>query len=767
MNNFFNKLNVACLNDHFDILGGGTVHSFKLIEYLKKYYNVDVYIPGQPKSKEWMDNFLKLNIDGLTFHQYAKGCGNKNDYLFLNISHWKAEETNAFKKFMLVFFPQFYFPVYDYNFIANSEYTKQKIIERWKQDETKIKVNYPPIMTDNFEVREKKNYILHVSRVTPPAPEADKGHRQMIQSFKEMVDSGLKNWEFHLVGQIQDNNYYEELVKMAQGYPIKFHTGISFNELKKLYSESSIYWHITGITKPDEPGAQEHFGMTTCESMASGCVPVVLATGGQPEIVKNGKNGFLINNLNELKEATNELIKSPSMLKDMSEEAIERSKYFDDKKIQQEFYNIIAKTNKVSIIIVCWNNSQFTKDCIERLYEVTPTGFELIIVNNASTDNTLEVLNKLKEKYPDIKIINSEENLGFAKGNNLGLKEVSGEYICFLNNDTLPQWGWLERMVDVMETKEDAGVVGGRLYFSEKNGKWLIQHAGVEFINGETEHIGRFKEDSMVRGVGIQEVEAVTGACMLVRKEFAKFDEEYIRGYYEDVDLCMEVRKAGKKVYINHEAKLIHYEGQSQNIVKQNDKKKFDEVAENNKKRFHKKWDEEMKNFTKVKEEFDLSGTNNDSKVEIGGGEKPLYPDYGQVDLRKLPNIKYNCDARLLPFASNSLSDICASYILQCFDKKNSEIALREWLRCLKHGGKLEIYVPDMDKISKKILTATDSDWFDYVYGSQTNVVDYYQSGYSFKSLDVLLSKIGFVRVTSLKPNKLHEESLGVEAFKP
>jgi hypothetical protein len=376
---------------------------------------------------------------------------------------------------MLVFFPQFFFPLYDYEFLANSKYTKKNIIQRWKQDAEKVHVVYPPIMTSQFEPKTKVNgNIVHVSRITPPVPEADKGHRQMINTFKEMVDEGLKGWTFHLVGQIQDQTYFEELYRMSQGYPILFHPGISFKELKDLYGESDIYWHMTGISLPDQPGAQEHFGMTTVEAMASGCVPVVLNTGGQPEIVIDGETGFLVDSLKELKARTLQLIKNQKLRKEMIIASIKRSKDFDEEVTRKTFYSVITKTNKVSIIMLCWNNSQFTKDCVNRLFEVTPEGFELILLDNASKDDTWKVLQDLKKKYPSIKIIRSETNLGFAKGNNLALKSAERDYICYLNNDIIPQWGWLERMIDVLEMNSKVGIVGARLYFNQDNGVWKV-----------------------------------------------------------------------------------------------------------------------------------------------------------------------------------------------------------------------------------------------------------------------------------------------------
>jgi len=770
MNDFFKRIKVGVLNDHYDLLGGGTVHSFKFIEYLKRYYDVEVNVPGTPKSKQWMQDFLHLDTDNLTFFPYVKGCGEKYDYLFLNVSHWRAEPTKAFKKYMLVFFPQFFFPLYDYEFLANSEYTKKNIIKRWKQDADKVHVVYPPIMTSQFTPTDKLNgNIVHVSRITPPVPEADKGHRQMIQTFKEMVDEGLKGWTFHLVGQIQDQNYFEELYRMTTGYPIVFHPGISFKELKELYGQSDIYWHMTGISLPQEPGAQEHFGMTTVEAMASGCIPIVLNTGGQLEIVIDGENGFLVDNLKELKIKTLQLIKNEKLRKQMIKTAIERSKNFDEEVTRNKFYSTLFKTNKVSIIMLCWNNAQYTKDCVQRLYEVTPEGFELILVDNASKDDTWKAIQDLQKKYPNIKAIHNEQNMGFAKGNNQGLKIAKGEYICYLNNDTIPQWGWLERMIDVLENNPKVGIVGARLYFNKDDkGAWKVQHAGVTFKGGEPEHIGRYQEDKEVRGIGIQEIEATTGACMLVRKKLARFNEDFIKGYYEDIDLCLRTRELGYKIVINHEARLIHFEGKSQDILKKEDKRKFDDITKQNQKLFRELWGQSKINeLPQVSMTPDLTGIQHEEKIEIGGGERPIHADYAQVDLKRLPHVKYNNDARILPFPSNTLTDICACYSLNCFSKTEAEVALREWFRCLKPGGRLELYVPDLTKISKDFIATRNEELLKEIYGNSDSELEGFKWGYSFETLDILLSKVNFVRVTLLKSISLHPNSLGVEAYKP
>jgi len=771
MNNFFGKIKTGVLNDHHDTLGGGTVHSFKLVEYLKRYYDVEVNTPPNAKPKEWYRDFLHLDLDGVKFLPYAKGCGDKYDFLFLNISHWRAEPTRAAKKFMLVFFPQFYFPVYDYEFLANSNYTKKNIEARWKQPSKRIHVLYPPIMTDNFNPLEKNSKtIMHVSRINKPVPEADKGHKQMITAFKQMVDDGLSDWTFHIVGQIQDQNYYQELRVMANGYPIVFNVGVDFKTLQTLYGHADIYWHMTGISMPNEVGAQEHFGMTTVESMSSGCVPVVLSTGGQPEIVQDGKNGFLVKDTDELKDKTLKLINNDKLRAKLSKAAIERSKDFDDSVVKKDFYSLVSKTDKVSIIMLAWNNSKYTRECIDRLYEVTPYGFELIVVNNGSTDDTVAVLKELSNKYEGIKVVNAGSNLGFSRGNNLGLKHATRDYICYLNNDTLPQWGWLERMIHTLETYPKAGIVGARLYFNKDDkGVFKVQHAGMKYDGKEFVHIGRYQEDKDVRGIGMQEVECTTGACMLMKKELAGFNEDFLRGYYEDTDLCLRTREKGYTIVVNHEAKLIHLEGTTLDLLKKKDKKEFDISTESHQKLFSNLWPiEKIRALPKISMVPDLSGTSHDQKVEVGGGANPTRPDYAQVDLKRFDHVRYNNDARVLPFPTNSLTDISSTYTLNCLPRNEAEVALKEWFRCLKPGGKLELYLPDVSKISKNLISdVSDDSAMQDVYGSADNELDMFKWGYTRKTIDMLLSKVGFVRVTYINGVPAHPNSFGVEAYKP
>ncbi|UCH81556.1 MAG: glycosyltransferase [Nitrospiraceae bacterium] len=215
----------------------------------------------------------------------------------------------------------------------------------------------------------------------------------------------------------------------------------------------------------------------------------------------------------------------------------------------------------VSIIIPVHNKIEFTIKCIENLARNTAyEPYEVIIIDNASSDGTREFLGSLEG---DVKIISNATNLGFAISNNQGAKKAKGEYLLFLNNDTIPQPGWLESMVKVMKIQQDVAVVGSKLIYPDNT----IQHAGVVFdISDSALHIAHLYKgfDRGRKEVNhIREMNAVTAACMLVKKNFfitvGMFDEGFLNGY-EDIDFCLRVREMGYKIIYTPESELYHYE---------------------------------------------------------------------------------------------------------------------------------------------------------------------------------------------------------------
>ncbi|MBU1261695.1 glycosyltransferase family 2 protein, partial [bacterium] len=205
----------------------------------------------------------------------------------------------------------------------------------------------------------------------------------------------------------------------------------------------------------------------------------------------------------------------------------------------------------VSIVILTHNKLELTKECIESIYEFTdPSTFELVIIDNASTDATPPYLSKISHQYKNIKGIYNDQNISFARGCNQGAGVAEGDYLLFLNNDTRVTPNWLDEILLVFKNEEKAGIVGSRLLYPDGR----LQHAGVVLTlwNGLPINIDVNVEGEVPRTLETRKVFAVTGACMLIRKNLffdcKGFDEEYVYGY-EDIDLCMKVREKGYNIF--------------------------------------------------------------------------------------------------------------------------------------------------------------------------------------------------------------------------
>lgn len=222
----------------------------------------------------------------------------------------------------------------------------------------------------------------------------------------------------------------------------------------------------------------------------------------------------------------------------------------------------VAPTYECSVIIPVWNRYELTRQCVEALARTTNgVSWELVVIDNHSTDDTASFLSGLGG---DVQIITNQENFGFAKACNQGAQAARGKYLVFLNNDTIPQQGWLKPLVSEVEEHSEVGIVGSKLLFPDGS----IQHAGVVFMRSllRPYHIYR-SASSADSGVNQRrEFQAVTAACMLIRRELFEeaqgFDESFVNGL-EDVDLCLKVREKGYHVIYQPRSVVYHLESQT------------------------------------------------------------------------------------------------------------------------------------------------------------------------------------------------------------
>ncbi len=217
-----------------------------------------------------------------------------------------------------------------------------------------------------------------------------------------------------------------------------------------------------------------------------------------------------------------------------------------------------------SIVIVCFGQRAMTERCLESLDRCLGSSLgaeiELVLVDNASPDDTLELLDAWEDRATVLRL---PENRNFAGGCNAGAQAATGQAVVFLNNDTVVEPGVLEELA---ATALEPGVAaaGPRLLYA--NG--TVQHAGVVMVRaGRTVspfHIFHHQDGQLPAVRAVFELDCVTGACLAVRRDvflsIGEFDEAYRNGY-EDVDLCLRLRTAGHRIVYRGDLSLLHDEG--------------------------------------------------------------------------------------------------------------------------------------------------------------------------------------------------------------
>jgi GT2 family glycosyltransferase len=209
-----------------------------------------------------------------------------------------------------------------------------------------------------------------------------------------------------------------------------------------------------------------------------------------------------------------------------------------------------------SIIIPTYKNLGLTKKCLDAVKKNTQGDYEVIVVDDNSSDGTAKYL----QTQDSVKVIINTKNLGFAKNCNSGARESVGDILVFLNNDTEVHAGWLEAIERAFEKDDRVGAVGVKLLFPDGT----IQHAGVVISPDKTPRHIYYKAAEGIGAVNkAREFQAVTAACIAIRRdvftEVGGFDEEYRNGL-EDVDLCLKIGKLGYKIIYTPEAVVTHHE---------------------------------------------------------------------------------------------------------------------------------------------------------------------------------------------------------------
>jgi GT2 family glycosyltransferase len=226
---------------------------------------------------------------------------------------------------------------------------------------------------------------------------------------------------------------------------------------------------------------------------------------------------------------------------------------------------------KVSIIIVNYNTKALLKQCLQSVFEKTQDiEFEVIVVDNASHDGSPQMV---REEFPNVMLIESPENLGFGRANNLGAQYAKGEYLFLLNSDTILLNNAVKILAEFLDNNPKAGICGGNLF--DENKKPTLSFALLpEFsIIGEFLHfLLVLRNNKIIMYFNTKThpipVKCIVGADFMVRnnvfKEVGGFDKDFVM-YYEEIELTYRIKKLGYTSFNIPQAQIIHIGGKSSN----------------------------------------------------------------------------------------------------------------------------------------------------------------------------------------------------------
>lgn len=263
----------------------------------------------------------------------------------------------------------------------------------------------------------------------------------------------------------------------------------------------------------------------------------------------------------------------------------------------------------VSIIIPVYNKWQYTYNCLKSILENTENiSYEVIIADDCSTDPTGAMLKKIE----GIKAIKNEHNLGYLKNCNNAVKFAHGQYVLYLNNDTYVMKGWLESLLEPAIKNDNVGIVGPNLLSTDGR---LLENGWIIRVDGGGEPVGRGDDPEKYEYNYLKEVDCVTGACLLIKKEIfmnaGLFDEQFSPAYCEEFDLAFTMRKMGYNVVVQPRAKVVHYN----NFSYGKDTRKRLLVI--NQQKFMDRWSRVLKNRPALYQDYFLARDNISGKKVI------------------------------------------------------------------------------------------------------------------------------------------------------
>jgi hypothetical protein len=229
----------------------------------------------------------------------------------------------------------------------------------------------------------------------------------------------------------------------------------------------------------------------------------------------------------------------------------------------------------VSVIIVSYNTKELTLQCLSSVFEQNHVAYEVIVVDNASIDNSAAAI---KKSYPQVSVIENNENMGFAYANNQGIKQANGRYVLLLNSDTvLLSDETFSKMVNFMNDRLDAGIGGCKI--TKPNGRldwpckrsfqtpaiFFYRSLGLDRLFPKHKSFGKYHLTYLDENE-THEVDAIAGAFLMIRREtlnnIGLLDDNLFM-YSEDMDWCLRAKQKNWKVFYYPKVEIIHYKSSS------------------------------------------------------------------------------------------------------------------------------------------------------------------------------------------------------------
>ncbi len=340
-------MKVGIYNPYLDTLGGGERYTLSFANVLSDLgYGVDLEWKDAGIIKALEQRFGLKPADINVVPDIKRGDG--YDLCFW-VSDGSIPALKSRKNFL-----HFQVPFHDVNgrsllnkmklfridkVICNSRFTKGIIDKEFGVESVVV---YPPVATEQFKSKRKKNIILAVGRFSNLLQ--SKHQDVLVKAFRRIFDEGNRDWKLILAGGTEvGDNFTHKLSEMSEGYPVHLIKSPDFKTLKDSYGSAKIFWSASGFGEDEikNPKKVEHFGISVVEAMSAGCVPVVFNAGGHKEIVDNGTNGYLWNNIADLKETTLSLIHNSAGFRKMSGLAKEKSKAYGFEKFKEKVIGIV------------------------------------------------------------------------------------------------------------------------------------------------------------------------------------------------------------------------------------------------------------------------------------------------------------------------------------------------------------------------------------------------------------------------------------------